>query len=170
DAEVIALAMSAYDQLGLKDIKLVLNSLGDKESRDAHRQALVEHFTPYIGELCSDCQNRIDTNPLRILDCKTDQDHPAMATAPAVLHYLNETSQTYFTKVKKVLDGMNIHYEVDPTMVRGLDYYKHTAFEIMSDAEALGASVLSLWRGRSYVLTQVLDCHEIRGRGFGTGL
>src|SRR5699024_6461212 len=170
DAEVIALAMSAYDQLGLKDIKLVLNSLGDKESRDAHRQALVEHFTPYIGELCSDCQNRIDTNPLRILDCKTDQDHPAMATAPAVLHYLNETSQTYFTKVKKFLDGMNIPYEVDPTMVRGLDYYNHTAFEIMSNAEGFGAITTLLGGGRYNGLTEELGGPETPGIGFGMGL
>lgn len=170
DAEVIALAMSAYDQLGLKDIKLVLNSLGDKESRDAHRQALVDHFTPYIDELCSDCQSRLDKNPLRILDCKTDKDHPAMASAPAVLHYLNEDSEAYFTKVKKFLDGMNIPYEVDPTMVRGLDYYNHTAFEIMSNAEGFGAITTLLGGGRYNGLTEELGGPETPGIGFGMGL
>src|SRR5690625_141689 len=101
DAEVIALAMTAYKRFGLNNIKLVINSLGDAESRNAHRQALIKHFTPHIDELCADCKNRLMKNPLRILDCKTDRDHVSMKQAPSVLDYLNEASKQYFDQVKE---------------------------------------------------------------------
>src|SRR5699024_2929210 len=117
---VISLAMHAYETLGLKKLKLVLNSLGDKESRDSHRAALINHFTPHLDELCSDCNNRLITNPLRVLDCKVDMEHPAMKDAPSILEHLNEFSSEYFSQVKSYLDVMGIEYEVDPTLVRGL--------------------------------------------------
>src|SRR5690625_908093 len=98
DAEVIALAMHAYEALGLKQLKLVINSLGDQESRKNHRQALIDHFTPVLNELCDDCNERLKTNPLRVLDCKVDMEHEAMKNAPSILDYLNETSTTYFEK------------------------------------------------------------------------
>src|SRR5699024_5646826 len=161
DAEVIGLAMTAYKTLGLKSIRLVLNSLGDKESRTNHRNALVDHFTLVIGELCTDCQNRLESNPLRILDCKTDQDHPSMKNAPSILDYLNDYSQDYFTKVKKYLDAMNISYVIDPTLVRGLDYYNHTAFEIMSDHEGFGAITTLLGGGRYNGLTSELGGPDV---------
>src|SRR5699024_4732982 len=104
DAEVIALAMEAYNRLGLTDIKLVLNSLGDADSRNAHREALIKHFTPVKDELCGDCNNRLEKNPLRILDCKKDMNHPSMDSAPSVLDYLNDYSKDYFNKVKSYLD------------------------------------------------------------------
>src|SRR5690625_2880368 len=170
DAEVIALAMTAYERLGLRSIKLVINSLGDMESRNAHRQALIQHFTPHIDELCSDCKNRLMNNPLRILDCKTDRDHAAMKNAPSVLDYLNETSKIYFTKVKEYLDVMDIPYEVDPTLVRGLDYYNHTAFEIMSEAEGFGAITTLLGGGRYNGLSEQLGGPNTPGIGFGMGL
>ncbi|HLR22154.1 MAG TPA: histidine--tRNA ligase [Pseudogracilibacillus sp.] len=170
DAEVIALAMTAYEKLGLKNIKLILNSLGDSESRKAHREALISHFTPHIDELCSDCQSRLENNPLRILDCKTDMHHPAMKTAPETLDFLNETSNAYFEKVKAYLDVMNIPYTIDPTLVRGLDYYNHTAFEIMSDAEGFGAITTLLGGGRYNGLTEQLGGPESPGIGFGMGL
>lgn len=170
DAEVIALAMTAYEKLGLKNIKLILNSLGDSESRKAHREALISHFTPHMDELCSDCQSRLENNPLRILDCKTDMHHPAMKTAPETLDFLNETSNAYFEKVKAYLDVMNIPYTIDPTLVRGLDYYNHTAFEIMSDAEGFGAITTLLGGGRYNGLTEQLGGPESPGIGFGMGL
>src|SRR5699024_11946260 len=111
----------------LKSIRLVLNSLGDKESRTNHRNALVDHFTPVIGELCTDCQNRLESNPLRILDCKTDQDHPSMKNTPSILDYLNDYSQDYFNKVKKYLNAINILYVIDLSQLRGFDYLYHTA-------------------------------------------
>ena len=146
DAEVIALAMDVYKRAGLTDVKLVLNSLGDSESRNAHRDALVAHFTPDIGEFCSDCQSRLQKNPLRILDCKVDREHPLMETAPSLANYLNEPSAAYFEKVKGYLDAVGISYELDPNLVRGLDYYNHTAFEIMSTAVRFRSNYDALWR------------------------
>lgn len=170
DAEVIALAMTAYKKLGLKNIKLVINSLGDTESRNAHREALIKHFTPHMDELCADCNSRLTKNPLRILDCKTDMDHPAMKNAPSVLDYLNDESKEYFTKVKTYLDALDIAYEVDPTLVRGLDYYNHTAFEIMSEAEGFGAITTLLGGGRYNGLAEQLGGPSTPGIGFGMGL
>ena len=170
DAEVIALAMTAYKKLGLRSIKLVINSLGDAESRNAHRQALIKHFTPHIDELCSDCKNRLMKNPLRILDCKTDHEHPSMKNAPSVLDYLNKKSKEYFNQVKAYLDIMEIPYEVDPTLVRGLDYYNHTAFEIMSEAEGFGAITTLLGGGRYNGLAEQLGGPSTPGIGFGMGL
>lgn len=170
DAEVIGLAMTAYKKLGLKSIRLVLNSLGDKESRASHRNALVQHFTPVIDELCEDCGGRLVNNPLRILDCKTDHDHPSMATAPSILNHLNEYSREYFEKVKQYLDAMQIEYVIDPTLVRGLDYYNHTAFEIMSDHEGFGAITTLLGGGRYNGLTKELGGPDVPGIGFGMGL
>lgn len=170
DAEVIALAMTAYKKLGLKSIKLVINSLGDTESRQAHRKALIEHFKPHMDDLCEDCNNRLENNPLRILDCKVDREHEAMKTAPSVLDYLNEESREYFEKVKSYLDAMNIPYTVDPTLVRGLDYYNHTAFEIMSEAEGFGAITTLLGGGRYNGLVEQLGGPSTPGIGFGMGL
>lgn len=170
DAEVIDLAMLCYKKLGISSLKLVINSLGDKESRDNHRQALVEHFTPVKEELCSDCKRRLTDNPLRILDCKKDRDHPSMQTAPSILDYLNEFSQTYFEDVKKYLEMMDIPYTVDKNLVRGLDYYNHTAFEIMSEADGFGAITTLLGGGRYNSLTQELGGPDVPGIGFGMGL
>ncbi|WLV23659.1 histidine--tRNA ligase [Aciduricibacillus chroicocephali] len=170
DAEVIGLALSCYEALGLKSLKLVLNSLGDTESRKNYREALVEHFTPCKDGLCNDCQSRLEQNPLRILDCKTDRDHPAMKSAPSILDYLNEESRVYFEKVKKSLDVMGISYVVDPNLVRGLDYYNHTAFEIMSEAEGFGAITTLAGGGRYNGLAQDIGGPETPGIGFAMGL
>lgn len=170
DAEVIALAMHAYEKLGLKKLRLVINSLGDKESRKSHRQALIDHFTPHLDEFCEDCNNRIQTNPLRVLDCKVDMEHEAMQDAPSILDYLNDESATYFEQVKRYLDAMGIEYVIDPTLVRGLDYYNHTAFEIMSEAEGFGAITTLLGGGRYNGLTEEVGGPDLPGVGFGMGL
>lgn len=170
DAEVIGLAMACYEALGLTSLKLVINSLGDQESRQAHKEALISHFTPVKDELCGDCQTRLEQNPLRVLDCKKDMDHEAMKTAPSILQYLNETSDAYFTRVKEYLDEMGISYVVDETLVRGLDYYNHTAFEIMSEAEGFGAITTLLGGGRYNGLTEELGGPDVPGVGFGMGI
>ncbi|MGN8645614.1 histidine--tRNA ligase [Gracilibacillus sp. HCP3S3_G5_1] len=170
DAEVISLAMNAYRSLGLHSLKLVINSLGDQESREKHRQALIDHFTPVKEELCSDCQTRLIQNPLRVLDCKKDRNHPKMQDAPSILDYLNDESKAYFEKVKAYLDAMNIAYEVDPNLVRGLDYYNHTAFEIMSDAEGFGAITTLSGGGRYNGLVQELGGPETPGIGFALSI
>ncbi|UOQ87417.1 histidine--tRNA ligase [Gracilibacillus salinarum] len=170
DAEVISLAMHAYQSLGLRSLKLVLNSLGDQESRENHRQALVDHFSPVKDELCDDCQQRLEKNPLRVLDCKKDREHPKMHDAPSILSYLNEESRSYFDKVKAYLDTMGIDYEVDPNLVRGLDYYNHTAFEIMSNAEGFGAITTLSGGGRYNGLVQDLGGPESPGIGFAMSI
>ncbi|WP_411953525.1 histidine--tRNA ligase [Alkalibacillus sp. S2W] len=170
DAEVIAFAMDCYQDLGLKSLKLVLNSLGDHESREAHRQALVDHFKPHEDELCSDCQMRLEQNPLRLLDCKVDQDHPSMQNAPSILDYLNDYSQQYFNDVKKHLDAMGIDYVVDDALVRGLDYYTHTAFEIMSEADGFGSITTLSGGGRYNGLIQDIGGPEISGIGFALSI
>lgn len=170
DAEVIDLAMTVYKELGLTSLNLVINSLGDSESRKNYREALVQHFTPHKDELCGDCQTRLTQNPLRILDCKKDRDHPAMKTAPSVLDYLNADSKGYFEKVKTYLDKMDIPYTVDKNLVRGLDYYNHTAFEIMSEAEGFGSITTLAGGGRYNGLVEDLGGPDTPGIGFGMGL
>lgn len=170
DAEVISLAMELYRSVGLKKLRLVINSLGDTESRLSHKEALVAHFAPRIDEFCSDCQTRLEKNPLRILDCKVDRDHPLMATAPSLADYLNEDSQAYFDDVKMYLEELGIDYVVDPNLVRGLDYYNHTAFEIMSDAEGFGAITTLCGGGRYNGLVEDLGGPESPGIGFAMSI
>lgn len=170
DAEVIGLAMEFYRELGLKNLKLVINSLGDSQSRDAHREALINHFQPRISEFCSDCQARLTKNPLRILDCKKDHDHQLMATAPAILTYLNPESTVYFSKVQSLLENMNIDFVVDPNLVRGLDYYNNTAFEIMIDGKGFGAITTLAGGGRYNGLVQEIGGPEMPGIGFALSI
>ncbi|WP_445490194.1 histidine--tRNA ligase [Niallia sp. 03133] len=170
DAEVMALAYTVYESMGLSKLKLVVNSLGDKESRTAHRDALIGHFKPSIGEFCRDCQNRLEKNPMRILDCKKDREHPLMKTAPSILEYLNEDSRQYFEKVQKYLTALNIPFVVDSNLVRGLDYYKHTAFEIMSEAEGFGAITTLCGGGRYDGLTEDIGGPAAPGIGFAMSI
>lgn len=170
DAEVIALALDVYRSVGLKKLRLVLNSLGDTESRIAHKEALINHFEPRIEEFCTDCQTRLSKNPLRILDCKVDRNHELMATAPSLADYLNEESKAYFEEVKSYLDALGIEYVLDPNLVRGLDYYNHTAFEIMSDAEGFGAITTLCGGGRYNGLVEDLGGPESPGIGFGMSI
>lgn len=166
DAEVIDFAMTLYQSLGLRALKLVINTLGDQESRSAHRDALVKHFKPHEEELCRDCQIRLEKNPLRVLDCKKDVDHPAIKTAPEIFDYLSESSRAYFDQVKVYLDEMGIDYVVDANLVRGLDYYNHTAFEIMSEADGFGAITTLSGGGRYNGLVEELDGPSTPGIGF----
>ncbi len=170
DAEVISLAMDLYRSVGLKQLRLVINSLGDTESRVAHKEALIKHFEPSINEFCGDCQTRLEKNPLRILDCKVDRNHPLMATAPSLADYLNEESQAYFDEVQSYLSSMDIDFVVDPNLVRGLDYYNHTAFEIMSDAEGFGAITTLAGGGRYNGLVEDLGGPESPGIGFAMSI
>ncbi|WP_053364190.1 histidine--tRNA ligase [Bacillus sp. FJAT-27251] len=170
DAEVISLAMSFYKELGLSKLKLVINSLGDKESRKAHREALIAHFQPRIGEFCQDCQSRLEKNPMRILDCKADRDHELMTTAPSIIDYLNDASREYFSKVQQYLKAIGIEFEVDPNLVRGLDYYNHTAFEIMSNAEGFGAITTLCGGGRYNGLVEEIGGPETPGIGFALSI
>ncbi|MGB6407744.1 MAG: histidine--tRNA ligase [Planococcus donghaensis] len=170
DAEVISLAMEVYRSVGLKKLSLVINSLGDTESRIAHKEALIKHFEPSINEFCNDCQTRLEKNPLRILDCKVDRNHPLMASAPSLTNYLNEESRAYFDEVQSYLSSMDIEFVVDPNLVRGLDYYNHTAFEIMSDAEGFGAITTLAGGGRYNGLVEDLGGPDAPGIGFAMSI
>ncbi|MDX8364093.1 histidine--tRNA ligase [Cytobacillus sp. IB215665] len=170
DAEVIAIAMDLYKSLGLTNLKLVINSLGDQGSRVAHRDALIKHFEPKIDEFCTDCQTRLEKNPLRILDCKKDQGHELMNSAPSILEYLNDESKIYFDKVQTYLTSLHIPFEVDARLVRGLDYYNHTAFEIMSNAEGFGSITTLCGGGRYNGLVQSIGGPETPGVGFALSI
>lgn len=148
DVEVIVLAYSILKALGLNDIKVLLNTLGDDESRSAYRKALKEYFAPYVDDLCSDCKRRYEQNPLRLLDCKVDHDKECMKHAPSMRDYLTEESKQYFATVCNVLESLEIPYEVEDTLVRGLDYYTHTVFEIVSMNKEMGAQSTVLAGGR----------------------
>ncbi|MDB7987898.1 histidine--tRNA ligase [Faecalicoccus pleomorphus] len=148
DVETIALAFSILKALGLQDLKVCLNTLGDDDSRANYRQALKDYFAPYKEELCSDCKRRYEQNPLRILDCKVDKDKECMKHVPKMKDYLNEESKSYFDTVCSLLDELEIPYEIDDQLVRGLDYYTHTVFEIVSLNKEMGAQSTVLAGGR----------------------
>ena len=170
DAEVISLAVNIYKMLGLKEIKVNINSLGDKESRDNYRKALIDYFKPHISELCEDCNARIDKNPLRILDCKVDADSELMKNAPKTIDYLNEESKNRFETVKEYLDILGVSYEVNPNIVRGLDYYNHTVFEIEAKVEGFGSNNVLGGGGRYNGLVSQLDGPETPCIGFACGV
>ena len=171
DAEVLAMVVHIYESFGLKNLKLVINSIGDIDSRQEYNQALVEHFEPVIDDFCQDCQSRLHTNPMRILDCKVDRDKEAVKTAPRITDYLNDESQAYYNQVKAHLDDLNIRYEEDPNLVRGLDYYTHTAFELMIDDPDYDGAITTLCGGGRYNgLLQLLDGPDQTGIGFALSI
>ena len=170
DAEVISIAVNIFKLLGLKGIKVKVNSLGDTESRDNYRKALVEYFEPHISELCPDCNERLKKNPLRILDCKFDAENEIIKNAPVMLDYLNEESKNRFMDVQNYLDVLDIDYEVDPKIVRGLDYYSHTVFEIEATVKDFGSNNVLAGGGRYDTLVSNLGGPETPGIGFACGL
>ncbi len=170
DAEMIILSYDFIKRLGLKGVRVRLNTLGDDSSRAAYQKALEAHFLPVKHELCPDCQRRITQNPLRILDCKVDQNHPAMIQAPVTRDYLNEASQAYFESVLEYVNAAKISYEISPRLVRGLDYYSHTVFEIEADIEGFGAQNILGGGGRYQKLVQELGGPDLGGIGFAFGM
>ena len=170
DAEVISIPVNIYKMLGLKQIKVNINSLGDKASRKAYRDALVAYFKPHIHELCDDCKARLEKNPLRILDCKVDAENEIIKNAPTTIEYLNEESKARFEKVINYLGALGIEHEVNPKIVRGLDYYCHTVFEIEAKVEGFGSQNVLGGGGRYDGLTEELDGPSTPGMGFASGL
>ena len=170
DAEIISAAVNVYKMLGLKEIKVNLNTLGDTESRNNYRKALINYFKPHIDELCEDCRDRLEKNPLRILDCKVDSDNPLLLNAPTTLDYLNDESRDRFEKVQEYLDIMQIKYEINPRIVRGLDYYNHTVFEIEAKVEGFGSNNVIGAGGRYNGLVNQLGGPETPCVGFASGI
>lgn len=170
DAEIISLPVNLLKMLGLKGIKVNLNTLGDIESRTNYREALIKYFEPKINNLCEDCQARLKVNPLRILDCKFDAGNEIITNAPTTLDFLNNESLERFEKVKKYLDLLEVEYSVNPRIVRGLDYYNHTVFEIEATVKDFGANNVLVGGGRYNTLVSNLGGPETPGIGFAMGV
>lgn len=168
DVETIAMAYQLFNTLGIKDVTLHLNSLGNTDSRLAYRQALIDYLTPMRESLSKDSQRRLEENPLRVLDSKEKEDKVAVENAPSILDYLDEESQTHFDEVRAMLDSLNIPYVIDTNMVRGLDYYNHTIFEFIT---TIDKSELTICAGGRYdSLVEYFGGPETAGFGFGFGL
>ena len=170
DVEAMAMAMDFFSRLGIKELKLVINSLGDKASRTAYRQVLIDYLTPFKEEMSEDSRRRYMENPLRVLDSKDKKDQAIIQNAPSILDYLNEESAQHFEAVKTLLDALNIEYVIDSNMVRGLDYYNHTIFEIMSEAEGFGSQTTICAGGRYNGLVEELGGPETPSFGFALGI
>ncbi|MBS0624803.1 MAG: histidine--tRNA ligase [Verrucomicrobia bacterium] len=168
DAEVIDLLCQIYRRLGLKNLKVRLNTVGDSESRDLYRTALIDYFKPHFEQLSADSKIRLEKNPLRILDSKAPEDKQLVLEAPSILSHLNPASQRHFQEVCRLLDQIEVPYEIDDRIVRGLDYYNKTVFEVTT--EDLGAQNTIGAGGRYDGLLATLGGPDLPGIGFATGL
>lgn len=171
DVETIAMAMQLLARLNLTDMHLVINSLGDAQTQEAYHQALVDYLTPLKDELSADSKRRLTTNPLRILDSKDAHDQELVAQAPTILDFLSEDSAKHFEAVKAGLTSLGIDYEIDNTMVRGLDYYTNTIFEIMVTSPAFNnTEMTAIGGGRYDGLVKEFGGPDEPGIGFGIGV
>lgn len=168
DVEAIAVAVDILSALGLKSLKLALNSVGDRTDRQRYREQLVEYLTPYKDELDPDSQDRLTRNPLRILDTKVERTKEICENAPSILDALSAESAERFEKVKAGLTALGIDYAIDNRLVRGLDYYTHTAFEIQSDD--LGAQATVCGGGRYDGLVAELGGPATSAVGWAMGM
>ncbi|NMA50295.1 MAG: histidine--tRNA ligase [Mollicutes bacterium] len=164
DAEIISLSVNILKELGLDPV-VKINNLGGKEDRENYKKALVKYLKPHINDFCSDCQKRIKTNPLRILDCKIDDKNEILKKAPNVLDYQSKESQARFKDVLQYLDYLDVDYEIDSNLVRGLDYYDYMVYELQVDnGLALGGG------GRYNNLVKTLDGPDTPAVGFACGI
>ena len=169
DAEIIAFAWDLYqNRLGLKNLQLQLNSVGCPTCRAAYRKALQDYFRPRFNELCETCQSRFERNPMRILDCKSAEDQAIAKDAPLITDFLCEDCRSHFEQVKAMLDAADIPYNIDPRLVRGLDYYTKTAFEIQ--VATIGAQSAVCGGGRYDGLIQEIGGESTPGVGFALGM
>lgn len=168
DAEIIALAKSIFDTLGVRDLSLEINSIGCPKCRAEYHKALKEYFASRKDELCDTCKGRLDRNPMRILDCKSPICHEIAQGAPVVIDYLCDECKEHFEKVQKYLDAQNIEYKINPQIVRGLDYYTKTVFEFVSNS--IGAQGTVCGGGRYDGLVEELGGQHIASLGFAMGL
>ena len=165
DVNAISFMVKFYERIGLTGVKVKLNSIGKIEDRNRYMDALREYFKPYLDDLCDDCKARYEKNTLRILDCKADADKDCIKNAPKIGDYLSDESKEYLNKVIEGLKTLGIEYEIDDTLVRGLDYYNDTVFEVVyNDSSALGGG------GRYNKLTSTLGGVELPAVGFAIGV
>jgi histidyl-tRNA synthetase len=167
DAEVLEMLATLLDEVGLRDWSLQLNSVGSADDRARYNKALREALQPVVHLMCSDCQRRAETNPLRVLDCKVPEDQPIIEKLPKISEYLGEDSREHFDQVKKMLDAVGVPYSINERMVRGLDYYTRTTFEFTHGG--LGAQSAVLGGGRYDGLSESLDGPKAPGIGFAIG-
>ena len=167
DAEVLEMLATLLDELGLRGWTLQLNSVGCADDRARYNQALREALKPVIHQMCSDCQRRAETNPLRVLDCKVPEDQPIIEKLPRISQYLDDACRENFTAVRGMLDAVGITYTINERMVRGLDYYTRTTFEFTHGD--LGAQSAVLGGGRYDGLSESLDGPKAPGIGFAIG-
>ena len=170
DAETIAFGYSFLKALGINDIKVLINTLGDNESRENYKKALKDYLKPHLEGLCSDCQRRYEQNPLRILDCKIDKEHESMNNVIKLEDYLNNESKEYFNNLLNALDNLDIPYTIDSKLVRGLDYYSDTVFEIVSTHSESGSQSTILAGGRYDKLVEYFNGPSMSGIGFAMGM
>ncbi len=168
DVEVIELQRTLYAELGLGDLVLRINSIGTAETRHRYVELLREHFRPHVATLSRDSQRRFETNVLRILDSKEDATHPAVQGAPSILDHLEPDDAQHFAAVRALLDALDVRYEVDPRIVRGLDYYARTVWEF-EPAGGGGQSTVGAG-GRYDGLIELLGGPHTPGTGFATGI
>jgi len=168
DAEMIILAHQIISSLGLKNLEVKINSLGVPSSREKYKEILREYIKPHFEKLTEDSRKRFDTNILRIFDSKAENDQEIMKGAPLLINHLDEESLAHFEVVKQILDSANIKYEVDPKLVRGLDYYTHTTFEILSGS--VGAQSALCGGGRYDLLVEQCGGDPTPGVGFAAGM
>jgi histidyl-tRNA synthetase len=168
DAETISIATTLLKSFGLQNLHLAINSVGDAADRQQYRDALVEYFTPFKNDLDRDSQDRLDRNPLRILDSKDERTQEIAQSAPSILDYLGDTSKQHFDRVCDLLTQLGIDYAINPRLVRGLDYYTHTAFEIQSDD--LGAQATVCGGGRYDGLVEQLGGKATPAVGWAIGM
>ncbi|EKB57244.1 histidine--tRNA ligase [Falseniella ignava] len=170
DVEVMAMAWDLFEELGLTNIKLVINTIGHPKERRQFIDALIEYLTPHREELSEDSRRRLETNPLRILDSKDAKDQQLLVNAPKISDYLSQESLDNFQKVQSMLDALEIPYEVDPLLVRGIDYYQDTIFEMMVEDDSIGSQSTICGGGRYDGLVEELGGPSTPGFGFGIGL
>ena len=168
DAEIICLAQSVLDRLGLSGVHLEINSIGCPECRAKYNQALREYFTEYKEQLCQTCLSRLEKNPMRLLDCKSPEDHKIAEGAPKITDYLCEECETHFGEVRKYLTCAGVDFVINPTIVRGLDYYTKTVFEFVTDC--IGAQGTVCGGGRYDGLIEELGGKHMPSLGFAIGL
>lgn len=168
DAEVVTLVDAFYKKLGLKEVRLELNSIGCKECRRAYNVALKEYFAPRLGEMCEDCNARFEKNPMRMIDCKNEKCKVHTAGAPRMLDFLCPDCRAHFSEVCSLLDGAGVKYEINPSIVRGLDYYSRTVFEFVSGAAGAQGTVCG--GGRYDTLLEQIGGKPVPAVGFGGGI
>ena len=168
DAEVISLADSIFKRLQIKDLHLEINSIGCPTCRAEYHKALKEYFETYKGDLCETCLTRLDKNPMRILDCKSPVCSKIAENAPKIVDFLCEECQSHFQQVQKFLDIAKINYKINPTIVRGLDYYTKTVFEFVSDA--IGSQGTVCGGGRYDGLIEELGGQHLPSLGYAMGI